>query len=180
MKSLSFMIFAFSSSLALIGCSSHHKEPIDKPTLKVSEAKMKSLIMPHLSGTVKFEQKEGGLYMVAHVSGLKPNATMGFHIHNKGKCEGPDYKTAGDHLNPYQHHHNGPSETDKHLGDLGNLTADNRGHAMKELLISTDAKDLDMIIGKAVIIHAKADDFKTQPSGNSGDRIACGLIELSK
>lgn len=175
---LSFTTVLFISAV-LVSCSSHKKDKKPGPP-KAAQASIKSVTMPQLSGSVTFEQRGDGLYMVTHVSGLKPNSNFGFHIHQYGKCEGPDYKSAGDHFNPYNHKHSGPDKADRHLGDLGNLTSDNKGHAMKELLVSPDVKDLDMIVGKAVIVHAKPDDFKTQPTGNSGGRIACGLVEFNQ
>lgn len=164
--------------LMLVGCSSKKEAPLDMPL--TAEATMKSQKLKKLDGKVSFEARGDGVFMVANVSGLTPNSNLGFHIHEFGKCEGPDYKSAGNHLNPYQHQHAGPTDTRRHLGDLGNLVVDGQGRAVKELLLSNDPKDLELINGKALIIHAKRDDLKTQPTGNSGDRIACGLIKIEE
>ena len=127
-------------------------------------------------GTVKFIRYRHGLRVEAKFGGLSPGL-HGFHIHENGDCSAPDAKSAGGHFNPASGHHAGPDEPHRHLGDLGNLEADAAGNAT----YSRSFPDLKIdgefsIIGKSVIVHAKADDFKTQPSGDSGDRVACGII----
>ncbi len=114
--------------------------------------------------------------MEAHVEGLKPNSSHGMHIHKTGRCDPPDYKSAGDHYNPGKHQHGAPGKQ-SHLGDLGNIMTDASGHGKLNLLL-TDAgeKEFKIILGRSVIIHAATDDQKSQPAGNSGARIGCGLI----
>lgn len=164
--------------LMLVSCSSREdkEEKLTEVFSKVSEARadMHSTKMKSISGTVIFEAQDGSLVVKTDLKGLKPNAKLGFHIHQLGFCEGPDYKTAGDHYNPGNMKHGGPMASEKHKGDMGNLVTDKVGNA-KETIVLTDMK-LDDLIGKSVLIHEKSDDFKTQPSGNSGARIACGLI----
>lgn len=164
--------------LALTACSSREdkekklteeSKAVTKANAQIHSAKMKTI-----SGTVMFEEKEGSLTVTTDLKGLKPNAKLGFHIHQNGVCEGPDYKTAGDHWNPTQMKHGSPMGHEKHKGDMGNLKTDKNGNS--QMTISLPDTTLDEVIGKAVLVHAAPDDFKTQPSGNSGARIACGLV----
>lgn len=114
------------------------------------------------------------------VTGLAPESVHGFHVHEKGDCSSPDFKSAGEHFNPTTQVHGNPAAPPHHLGDVPNLTANLEGRADVNARIEGvtlgdgGANDL---AGKAFVVHAKPDDYKTQPSGNSGDRIACGVIE---
>lgn len=130
------------------------------------------------SGTVNFTQKGEVVVVEAKINGLKPNGTHGFHIHEKGNCSAADASSAGAHFNPGRSQHGGPSGNARHGGDLGNLNADANGYAKATLEIRgiTLGTDATSIIGRAVVVHAGVDDLKSQPAGNSGARIACGLI----
>lgn len=131
-----------------------------------------------VSGTVTFDHTKQGLKVVAEVRGLKPRTVHGIHVHEHGKCEGPDFKTAGDHFNPAGSAHGHPSAPVKHPGDFGNLVADQNGRAKKEIMLdSSEVKNNNPFIGKAVILHTEADDLIGQPSGNAGERLACGIIQ---
>ncbi len=130
-----------------------------------------------VQGTVNFIQDGDKVRVEANLTGLTPGA-HGFHIHEKGDCSAPDASSAGGHFNPTGKPHAGPHDHDRHVGDFGNLEADNSGKAtysqtFADLKVEGDTS----IIGKALIVHAKADDLKTQPSGDAGDRVACGVIE---
>ena len=131
-----------------------------------------------VSGTVNFMRKGELVLVEAKVNGLKPNGTNGIHIHEKGNCSAGDASSAGGHFNPSSSQHGGPAGATRHGGDLGNLTADANGFAQISVEVSgiSLGTDPDSITGRAVIVHAGADDLKTQPSGNSGARVACGLI----
>ncbi len=130
-----------------------------------------------VSGTVNFTQRGDVVLVEAKVNGLKPNGSSGIHIHEKGNCAG-DAASAGGHFNPSSSQHGGPAGATRHGGDLGNLKADANGYAQTSIEVSgiSLGTDSNSITGRAVIVHAGADDFKTQPSGNSGARVACGLI----
>ena len=129
-----------------------------------------------VKGFVKFTQKKNSVMVWAHVEGLTPGK-HGFHIHECGDCSAPDGSSAKGHFNPGKNHHGGPGAKDRHAGDLGNLNANSKGVAEYERRDKTiHLTGEDSIIGKAVIIHEKVDDYKTQPTGNSGARIACGVI----
>lgn len=136
-----------------------------------------------VSGTVTFtDLGEGKVKIVADIVGLQPNTEHGFHIHEKGDLSAADLMSTGGHYNPDHHPHGGPSTSPVHAGDFGNLRSDANGNAHFELTVD----DLSIggakndILGRAVIIHAKPDDLKSQPAGNAGARVAGGIIELQK
>jgi Cu-Zn family superoxide dismutase len=111
------------------------------------------------------------------ISGLTPGK-HGFHVHEKGDCSAPDGASAGGHFNPTHQNHGAPSSPHRHAGDLGNITADKKGNAkfnFRDKVIRLSGED--SIMGKSLILHADPDDMKTQPTGNSGKRVACGVIE---
>lgn len=134
-----------------------------------------------VTGEVHFQQKGERVLIKAKITGLTPGL-HGFHIHEKGDCSAPDAASAGGHFNPTGSSHGGASGTERHTGDLGNLIADHTGTAhyhgeIEGISLATSATD--SIIGRAIVVHADVDDLFSQPSGNSGARIACGLISLS-
>lgn len=144
-----------------------------------AEADVTSATNKNINAVVLFKDTDDGLKITAHATGLTPNSTHGFHIHQMGKCDGPDYKSAGDHFNPTKMKHGAPQSEKSHMGDMGNLKADAKGEAHMEMVLSkADAKELKEISGKSVLIHEKADDYKSQPAGDSGARIACGVIKM--
>jgi Cu-Zn family superoxide dismutase len=133
-----------------------------------------------VSGVVKFIQRKGYVTVRAHVTGLTPGK-HGFHIHESGDCSAPDASSAKGHFNPAKHDHGGPTAKVRHAGDLGNLKANDKGVAHYErddAMITLSGKD--NILGKSIIVHEKEDDYKTQPTGNAGARVACGKIEAVK
>jgi Cu-Zn family superoxide dismutase len=129
------------------------------------------------AGTVKFTQKGSKVAVEAKVSGLTPG-NHGFHIHEKGDCGSADGMSAGGHFNPTGKPHGNPSVPDHHAGDMPMLVADAAGNASlsSDLDVMTIGSGATDIVGKAVIVHKDADDFSTQPTGNSGARVACGVI----
>lgn len=127
-------------------------------------------------GEVTFEAMGDGVMVHVVASGLAPGSTHGFHVHDKGICTGPDFASAGGHFNPTNHPHGGP-ETERHAGDMPNLTADANGKIdQRAMLHGTQLAGAEGIIGHAVILHASPDDYHTQPTGNSGPRLACGVV----
>ena len=127
-------------------------------------------------GSVHFTQERNGVRVVAHLSGLTPGK-HGFHIHEHGDCSAPDAGSAGDHYNPTAMPHGGPDSAQHHLGDLGNLEANNRGEAQLDRVFPyLSLEGQHSIIGRALIVHGGADDLTSQPSGNAGARVACGVI----
>jgi Cu-Zn family superoxide dismutase len=135
-------------------------------------------------GEVTFTPEEAdgkkGVRVTASFTGLQMGE-HGFHIHEKGDCSAPDAASAGGHFNPATKPHAARDAAERHVGDLGNLKADPYGMARANFvdnMLSLDGPN--SIVGKAVIIHQNADDFKTQPTGNAGGRLACGVIEMKK
>jgi Cu-Zn family superoxide dismutase len=131
------------------------------------------------SGRINFAQDGDLVRVTGEVRGLSPGA-HGFHLHEKGDCSAPDAKSAGAHFNPTGSKHGGPSGAPRHAGDFGNITADSSGTAKINLTASgvSVARDKpESVVGKAVVVHAKQDDLKTDPAGDSGDRIACGVVK---
>ncbi|HKY01883.1 MAG TPA: superoxide dismutase family protein [Burkholderiales bacterium] len=131
------------------------------------------------SGEVVFEQKGSVVLVKAEVKGLKPNAEHGFHIHEKGDCSAADGTSAGGHFNPAGKPHGSHHMMEAHAGDMPNLKADANGVAKlnAELTNVTLNAGASNILGKGVIVHAMPDDYKSQPTGNAGARIACGVIK---
>ncbi|GAB2698476.1 superoxide dismutase family protein [Paenibacillus thermoaerophilus] len=138
------------------------------------------------SGAVKGQavltEADGGVRMRVTVNGLAPGR-HGIHFHEKGVCQGPDFASAGEHLNPAGKHHGLENPEGPHAGDLPNLTVDAKGSSDIVLfspLVTLQAgkpNSLRKPGGTALIVHEKADDQKTDPSGNSGARMLCGVIE---
>jgi superoxide dismutase, Cu-Zn family len=128
-------------------------------------------------GTVTFTQRGETVHVVAHVMGLKPGATHGFHVHEKGDCGSADGMSTGGHFNPDAHPH-GPQSAAHHAGDMPALVADAYGTAdatfdLAGVSVGGSAPDLT---GKGLIVHRDPDDYTTQPTGNAGPRIACAVI----
>src|SRR6266542_1542526 len=133
-----------------------------------------------VSGTVTFAQKGDKVTVNAKISGLTPGG-HGFHVHEKGDCSASYGMSAGGHFNPTGKPHGDPNVPDHHAGDMPMLQADPSGNATlnAELTVITIGSGATDIVGKSVIVHKDADDFKTQPTGNSGARVACGIINKS-
>ena len=131
-----------------------------------------------VTGKVTFTQHGGKVSMKVVVNGLTPG-NHAIHLHDKGDCSAPDGTSAGGHWNPSSEDHGKWAHAPFHHGDIGNLVADAKGkaelHMESDLWTLGDGKPSD-VIGHAVIVHAKEDDFTTQPTGNAGGRVACGVI----
>jgi Cu-Zn family superoxide dismutase len=131
-------------------------------------------------GTATLEQTNTGVLITVEAEGLKDGA-KGFHLHETGKCKPPDFKSAGGHLNPEKRGHGYHSERGRHAGDLPNLwVKDGKAkatHFNEKVSLYPDVPntlfDKD---GTALVVHAGPDDYKTDPAGASGDRVACGVI----
>jgi superoxide dismutase, Cu-Zn family len=131
-------------------------------------------------GVVRFTQEGESVKVVADLEGLTPGQKHAFHIHQYGDCSAPDGMSAGGHYNPEGHQHGLPDNENRHAGDLGNIQADEQGKAHYEITV-TNISIMGVknpIIGRGVIVHAKVDDG-SQPVGNAGGRIACGVIGVA-
>lgn len=134
----------------------------------------------NVTGTVIFTKIQGGVKVTADLQGLS-KGKHGIHIHECGDCTAADGSSAGGHFNPTSKSHGAPMDVNRHAGDMGNIEADETGLAHLEYIDHTLSLDgQNSIIGRSVIIHKNADDLKSQPSGNAGPRVACGVIGISK
>lgn len=132
-------------------------------------------------GTATLKQVKGGVSVHVMVTGMTPGK-HGIHIHGAGKCEPPDFKSAGGHFNPGEKHHGLRNPEGPHAGDMPNLVVGRNGKAaatftVKGVTLGEGPGSLFGPEGTALVIHADADDQKTDPAGNSGARIACGVVE---
>lgn len=170
----------------LVGCQSGSKSTSEaQPAVSTAPAPMTTAVAElkptkgnKAHGTVTFTQLPNGVRVVAEIHGLKKNSVHGFHIHEKGDCSAHDASSAGGHYNPTSKPHGSPEDAEHHVGDFGNVTADKKGevHFQQDFVGLSINGATSPIIGKAVILHAKADDLRSQPSGNAGARAACGVI----
>ena len=131
-------------------------------------------------GTATFKETAQGVRLALEVANLPPGV-HGFHIHAVGKCEAPDFKSAGGHFNPAGTQHGLENPAGHHAGDLQNLIVNAQGKAKVTILVpgvtlGEGANSLFQPQGTAIVIHANPDDMKTDPAGNAGARIACGVI----
>lgn len=148
-------------------------------TMAVAHIANASAHKEKITGTVTFTAVTGGVKVVADIDGLTPGK-HGFHIHQKPDLSAPDLTSAGAHFDPGgKHKHGGPESAEHHAGDLGNIVADEKGHAHLEGEFKGLTIEGEMgVVGHSVIIHAKEDDMKDVKS--AGPRIAGGAIEAEK
>src|SRR6266403_1817260 len=134
-----------------------------------------------VSGTVTFTPVTDGVQVHAEIAGLTPGK-HGFHVHEFGDCSAADASSAGAHFNPTEQPHAAPDAEARHVGDMGNVEADASGTAKLDYLDHNMslAHGQESIIGRSVVVHAKEDDLKSQPAGDSGARVACGVIGRTK
>jgi len=153
------------------GCAS-------KPPGAGATAQLASTTGNTVSGLVTFTQEGDAVRVAGQISGLAPNTEHGFHIHEKGDCSSGDGMSAGGHFNPSGQQHGAHDQAMHHAGDLASLKADGNGvakfsYTSTTIRVGGGATD---VIGHGLIVHRDADDFKTQPTGNSGARVACAVI----
>ena len=127
-------------------------------------------------GTIYFTAVENGVQVTAEISGLS-EGNKGFHIHQYGDCTAANGTSAGGHFNPEGMDHAGPTDAIRHMGDMGNITANAQGNAMIDYVDKTI--HINMILGRGVIVNNGEDDLSSQPSGAAGPRVACGVIGVA-
>lgn len=170
MKSIAAVVVA---AIMLAACQTTPTEPL-RATAQLNPTKGSKAI-----GEATFEQVGDKVHVVIFVQGLKPGQEHGLHIHEKGDCSSGDGMSAGGHFDPYGKPHGQPGSANRHAGDLPALKANKTGRAnvQVDLDVITVAPGPASIIGRAVIVHTDPDDYKMQPAGNAGARIACGVIQ---
>ena len=131
-------------------------------------------------GVVRFQEEKNGVRVTAEIAGLTPGA-HGFHIHEFGDCVCDDAVCAGGHFNPTNQPHAGPDTPKRHIGDLGNIMANEEGIGIYDFFDNQlQLNGPYSAIGRSVIVHEKEDDLHSQPTGNAGARVGCGAIGIAK
>ena len=165
-------LIALSITAMLAACAS-----LGEPEGPSATARLQSKSGSKFAGTLKFTQVGDKVRITGEVTGHSPG-NKAMHIHEKGDCSSADGMSTGGHFNPTQAKHGAPGAG--HAGDFGNLVFDSSGRASVNLMaigIVVNNTAPHGIVGRAVIIHAQEDDLKTDPTGNAGGRVACGVIE---
>ncbi len=162
-------------TLALVSCQATHY--FSKPNT-IAKAVLEARSGSEVSGEVSFEEKKDKVVVSVNLKGLKPNSEHGFHVHEKGDCSAPDASSAGGHFNPDGHSHGHPDQTKRHAGAMKNLRTDPQGNVVMAFEVDTIRLNISKygILNRALIVHANPDDYTSQPVGNAGGRLACGII----
>jgi superoxide dismutase, Cu-Zn family len=165
-------LFVPMAAAAMFACQSMPDEPLRATAALQSTKGSKAF------GEATFEEVGGKTRVVVFAQGLRPDAEHGFHIHEAGDCSSGDGMSAKGHFNPLGKPHGHPSGAERHAGDLPALKAGKDGRARLDVTVDTIAVRAGptSVVGRGLIIHADPDDYKTQPTGNAGARIACGVI----
>jgi Cu-Zn family superoxide dismutase len=173
---LRFTAMAVVAASALLVACAQEKRAIPKV---IAGAHLASKSGSEASGTIEFIQNPDHVLATVKVNRLGADTVHGFHIHEKGDCSAADGMSAGGHFNPTGAAH-GPQHGEKHAGDMPALVADASGYASTSFKLTgvTLTEGPNSILGRSVIVHKDPDDYKTQPTGNSGARIACGVIAI--
>lgn len=176
--------------LALTACSSAPapKAPPPLPpappsSVRQAEAALASASGSLVSGRIVALPVPQGVRLTGTVGGLRPGGNFGFHVHERGDCSAVDASSAGAHFNPTASAHGRAGAGAHHLGDMDNLVADAEGVVQLDRVlggVSLGTGAPNDILGRALIVHADPDDYRSQPSGNAGARLACGIIRASR
>jgi Cu-Zn family superoxide dismutase len=161
-------------ALACTGFSGHMVKPAASAHVAIAPTAGNSI-----SGTLDLTTVHDGVRVHGQLTGLVPASIHGFHIHEKGDCSAPDGSSAGGHFNPLGMAHGNPITMPHHAGDIPNQTADTQGVAKVDVVVhgvSLGTGASDDVLGRSVVVHKDRDDYTTQPAGNSGARVACGVI----
>lgn len=191
----SYTIFIFAMFILIVGACSNsngtEKNQTEDTAVETTVANEETPLTAHATmintqgekvGTAKLEQVDDGVMIFIEASGLTPGL-HGFHVHEKGKCDPPDFESAGGHFNPTNKEHGFDNPKGPHAGDLPNIEADEEGYVRAEVLanmVTLEKGKKNSLFkkgGTTLMIHSQLDDYKSQPAGNSGDRVSCGVIE---
>ena len=167
---------ATTNTEATSGAESADATPTAAVQAATAVATLESKSESHVTGTIRFRQSADGVEVTADLAGLTPNTKHGFHVHETGDCSAADGTSAGGHWNPAGVPHALPPAASRHAGDMGNLTSDADGKVhVTETFHGFELAGPNSVVGRAVIVHAK-EDVGSQPSGDAGARVACGVI----
>jgi Cu-Zn family superoxide dismutase len=183
------------TAMALTGCGQRDDKPAPTEAPSASTAPAPAEVPPPppanamaklaptqgqtASGDLTLTPEGDSVRLTGTLQGLPPNGEFGFHIHENGDCSAPDASSAGAHFNPANAQHGNPRGEMHHAGDMLNVKSDAQGSAQVDAVatrVSLAAGQPNGVLGKAIVLHEKADDYATQPAGDSGARIACGVI----
>ncbi len=169
----------------LIGCADYENESHNDTSNSVTHNEYVVVVHPtegnEVNGVIRFLKEDDGVRVVAEVHGLDPNSRHGFHIHEFGDCTAPDATSAGGHFDPHDEPHAGPDADERHVGDMGNLEADGDGVAeMNYLDTVISFEGAGNILGRGLVIHADEDDLESQPTGDAGPRLGCGVVGVAQ
>lgn len=169
-------ILAAAGIILVSGCaSSRATPPADAQARATIEARSGS----NVTGWAAFtDRSTGGVRVEVHIENAPPGV-HGLHVHERGDCSAADASSAGGHFNPGGMPHAAPSDTRRHAGDLGNITIEANGTGHLEIVsdLLTVRPGPSSVVGKAVVFHEKADDMRTQPTGDAGGRLGCGVVQ---
>src|SRR5712664_3699206 len=175
MRHKSVLLLGLFLSILALSLSSAAKSRAAKTVVQLKDAKGQSV------GSAVIKPAATGVAIKLKVKGL-PAGEHAIHVHQNAKCDAPDFKSAGPHFNPDGKKHGLENPEGHHAGDMNNFIVNAKSHAKlrvmnKDVTLGDDSHSLFSNGGTALVIHAKADDLKTDPAGNAGDRIACGVIK---
>ncbi len=183
------LILVLGAAFVVAGCETGDETGIDTDTTMVDTAgtaapveqtaiaRLQPTQGNNVLGTLTFTSINDAVRVEGEITGLPPGS-HGFHVHEFGDCSAPDASSAGGHYNPTGQPHGAPDDSLRHVGDLGNIEAGQDSTASVNIVDSIlTLSGPNSIVGKAVVVHADADDLESQPSGNAGARLACGVIE---
>ncbi|MGD9556005.1 MAG: superoxide dismutase family protein [Mangrovibacterium sp.] len=161
-----------------------HEVPPAQPAAEATFTKAICVLQPtkgnKATGVVTFTQSDSGIVVIADIEGLTPGK-HGFHIHEFGDLSAPDGTSAGGHFNPENKNHGAPASSMRHVGDLGNLEVGQDGKVHLQIADSVlSLGGRSSVIGRSLVVHAGEDDLKSQPTGDSGARVAYGVIGIAK
>lgn len=168
-----------------LGCAQQQPEQQEQEQMEPATDFTKAVAVVHptegneVSGTVTFQKTEKGVRVQGNFEGLSAGR-HGFHIHQYGDCTAMDGTSAGGHYNPTGNQHGSPTQDNRHMGDMGNLSASEEGTATINYVDpKIKLNGPNSIIGRGIIVHGGEDDFESQPSGAAGPRVACGVIGVA-
>ncbi|PKD42399.1 superoxide dismutase family protein [Rhodohalobacter barkolensis] len=181
---MKYISIALMALFLFASCAEQEQEEVEMEYQTQSEDKAVAVLHAtegnSAEGTVVFTQTDEGVRVEASISGLEANSMHGFHIHEFGDCRADDGTSAAGHFNPEEMEHGGPDDDVRHVGDLGNLESDEDGNANVDFVDPRlQLSGMTSIMGRGVIVHAGEDDLESQPTGDAGARLSCGVIGVA-
>jgi Cu-Zn family superoxide dismutase len=169
MRTTRLVLYTMAATLA--GCATTPRDPTAQATLESRSASA-------ATGQVSLVEHAGTVRAHVEIHGLAPGSEHGFHIHDTGDCSAPDASSAAGHFNPGGTPHGRAGTKPHHAGDIPSVVADGNGNVKADLVVTgiTLVPGPVSVVGRALVLHAKRDDFTSQPAGDAGPRIACGVI----